>query len=386
MNPLFSLIPSERGPIVNLWEQDLGGPLEISIEISGLSPLVQINEQVSKAQAVASDPAGRKADLHSSVSGRVIDIKKDFITIREEGTRVALPADFSATEPAAMLEALRKNGVDIRNLKKECTLIINSVPHEAGMDGHRFLIEEFTEILTTGLNYLKKALSPKACALALPKGMNWTIPGCTGHEIPPVYPNSLPELVTKAVTSNEMPPDVCVMNVTELYRIGRTVHGKQPVTLVIVKIGSTPYLTPVGTPVGVLLKAAGFRPAEHDRIILGGPLTGKTVYSLKHGVCADTQAITILRPDKEPTIKDNPCVGCGECVIHCPARLMPNMISRHAEFGLYENTQAYNIASCFECGLCGYWCKAQRPLLQYIRLAKKELAAKPIIEDLREQR
>lgn len=118
---------------------------------------------------------------------------------------------------------------------------------------------------------------------------------------------------------------------------------------------------------------------------MGGPLTGEAVYSLKHGVSPDTQAITILKANKEPTVKDNPCVGCGECVIKCPARLEPNMISRHSEFGLYENTLTYNIASCIECGLCGYWCKAQRPMLQYIRLAKKELAAKPIIEDLREK-
>ncbi|WP_415713121.1 4Fe-4S dicluster domain-containing protein [Maridesulfovibrio sp.] len=385
MNSLFSLTPSERGPIINTWEQKLGTPLEVCLEISGLAPLVQINDQISKAQPVASDPAGIKPDKHSSVSGTVIDVKKDFITIREEGTRVAPPADFSATDPASMLESLRRNGIDIRGFKHGFTLIINAVPHEKGMDGHRFLIEEFPEIMVTGLNYLKKALSPKACALAVPEGMNWSIPGCTVHEIIPVYPNSLPELITKAVTGQEIPPEVCVIDATTLYRIGRTVHGCQPVTLAIVKIGSTLFLTPVGIQVGTLLKLAGFRPAEHDRIILGGPLTGKAVYSLKHGISTETQAITILRAKNEPTVKDNPCVGCGECVIHCPARLMPNMISRHAEFGLYENTQTYNIASCFECGLCGYWCKAQRPILQYIRLAKTELAAKPIIKDLREQ-
>ncbi|NDV23517.1 4Fe-4S dicluster domain-containing protein [Desulfovibrio sp. JC022] len=385
MNPLFSLTPSERGPIVNTWEQELGGPLVISLEITGLTPLVQQNEQVAKAQPVANDPAGRMPTVHSSISGTVTDIKKDFITIREEGTRVALPSDFSSTNPRTMLNALRENGINIRGLKQGCTLIINGMPHEAGMDGHRFLIEEFNDVMTTGLHYLKKALSPKACTLACPTGMDWTIPGCTGHEIIPVFPNSLPELVTKAITGKEFPPEVCVMDVATLYRIGRTIHGRQPATLVIVKVGNTPFLTPVGTPVGVLVKLAGFRLNKHDRVILGGPLTGEAVYSLKHGVRPDTQAITVLKADKDPTVKDNPCVGCGECVMHCPARLEPNMISRHAEFGLYENTQAYNIASCIECGLCGYWCRAQRPLLQYIRLAKKELAAKPILEDLREQ-
>ncbi len=113
--------------------------------------------------------------------------------------------------------------------------------------------------------------------------MDWTVPGCTGYEIDPVYPNSLPELLIKAITGKEMPSEVCVIDATTLYRIGRTIHGRQPVTLVIVKVGFTPFLTPVGTPVGTLLKLADFRPAEHDRVILGGPLTGEAVYSLKHG-------------------------------------------------------------------------------------------------------
>lgn len=386
MNPLFSLAPSEQGPIINTWEQDFGGPLEISLEITGLQSLVHPDEQVAKAQPVATDPARRKATIHSSVSGTVVDVKKDFITIKEEGTRIALPSEFPTTNSHEMLNALRENGIDVRGLKQDCTLIINAMPHEAGMDGHRILIEEFNDIMVSGLKFLKKAISPKACTLAYPAGMNWTIPGCTGHEINPVYPNSLPEIVTKTITGKELSPEVCIIDATKLYRIGRTIHGCQPVTLAIVKVGNTPFLTPVGTPVGLLLKLAGFRPAEHDRIILGGPLTGKAVYSLKHGVTSSTQTITRLKANRKSTVKNNPCVGCGECVIHCPARLEPNMISRHAEFGLYENTLAYNIASCIECGLCGYWCRAQRPILQYIRLAKKELAAKPILEDLREQK
>ncbi|HAS89874.1 MAG TPA: electron transporter RnfC [Desulfovibrio sp.] len=386
MNPLFSLAPSELDPIINTWEQELGGALEISLEITGFDPLVRPNEQVAKAQPVAADPAGKKPTVHSSISGTITNVKKDFITVREEGARIAQPSEFPVADSQVMLNALRENGIDVRGLREGCTLIINAMPRELGMDAHRILIEEFNEIMLTGLQYLKKALSPNACTLAYPGRMDWTISGCTGHEITPVYPNSLPEIVTKEVTGKELPSEVCVIDATTLYRIGRTVHGRQPVTLVIVKIGSTPYLTPVGTPVGVLLKLAGFRPAEHDRIIFGGPLTGETVYSLKHGVGPDTQAITILRTTNTPTVKDNPCVGCGECVIHCPARLQPNMISRHAEFGLYENTLAYGIGSCIECGLCGYWCKAQRPILQYIRLAKKELTAQPILEGLRKQK
>jgi electron transport complex protein RnfC len=53
---------------------------------------------------------------------------------------------------------------------------------------------------------------------------------------------------------------------------------------------------------------------------------------------------------------------------------MPGMISRCAEFKQFTRAEAYHIHSCIECGLCGYWCTAGRPLLHYIRLAKYELA------------
>lgn len=384
MNPLFSLIPSERGPIVNIREQELAS-FEITLCVTGCRPLVQKDEQIAKGQAVAVDPAGLLPSVHTSVSGTVTDVKKDFIGVRQEGTRIAAPLEFNTASPMEMLNSLRSGGINTRPLKAGSTLIINAVPAEAGLDGHRFLIEEFNDIMLEGLAYLKEALSPKACALALPKGMNWTLAGCTVHGITPVYPNGLNPMVVKAVTGREIPADVCVIDAATLYRIGRTLHGKQAVTDIIVKVGTTLFLAPVGTPAGVLARLAGFKISDHDRVILGGPLSGDAVYTLRHGVTPETQGVTVVATGPEPTTKDTPCVGCGECVIKCPARIQPNMISRHAEFGLFENTLEYNIASCFECGLCTYWCPAQRPVLQYIRLAKKELSKQPILEDLRKQ-
>ena len=77
-------------------------------------------------------------------------------------------------------------------------------------------------------------------------------------------------------------------------------------------------------------------------------------------------------------MEDNPCINCGECALHCPARVLPGMISRAAEFSFFDRARGYGLDSCFECGICGYHCPGRRPLLQYIRLAKKELAAKDL--------
>ena len=68
------------------------------------------------------------------------------------------------------------------------------------------------------------------------------------------------------------------------------------------------------------------------------------------------------------------CINCGACVLICPARLSPSMLSRNAEFALHERCRDEHVDCCLECGLCGYVCIARRPVLQYIRLAKHKLA------------
>jgi electron transport complex protein RnfC len=86
-----------------------------------------------------------------------------------------------------------------------------------------------------------------------------------------------------------------------------------------------------------------------------------------------TSAVSLVR-NPAPVAVDAACVGCGECVRRCPARLDPAMITSHAEFGQYAKAEAEAVDACFECGLCGFFCIARRPMLQYIRLAKRELA------------
>ena len=131
---------------------------------------------------------------------------------------------------------------------------------------------------------------------------------------------------------------------------------------------------PLGTPVGFLTSESGATVQPGDRVIIGGPLRGMAAVNLEQGVDKDASGLHILRPDDSITVTDNFCLGCGECERHCPARILPGMISRCAEFKQFRRAEAFNIHSCMECGLCAYWGKAGRPLLQYIRLTKYELA------------
>lgn len=384
MKTRFSLEPQPRGTILRIREQQLGVPLTVSLPVSGMKQLVEAGAEVVQGEKVATPFAGnKKPSVHSSVCGRVISAANDFITIEQTGSTLCEQTDFNSLENKDLLSVLRSMGINTSGLHEECSLIINAVPNEPGMDGHAYLMEEFPDIMEIGLEVLQRAIRPIAKAVAVPENSSWTLKGCSGHEIKPVYPNGLAPMVVKKITGKENPKDVCVIDAATLYRIGRTATGGRPVSDIMVKVGNMLCQAPVGTMTGMLAEKSGFTLSEYDRLIIGGPFSGTAVYTPKHGVPADAQMISIMPASEQPVAEDNPCLGCGECVMHCPARIMPNMISRHAEFGFYENTLEYHIGSCFECGLCGYWCPAHRPLLQYIRLAKSELSKQPILEDLR---
>jgi Na+-translocating ferredoxin:NAD+ oxidoreductase RnfC subunit len=59
----------------------------------------------------------------------------------------------------------------------------------------------------------------------------------------------------------------------------------------------------------------------------------------------------------------------------CPENLQVHHLARYSEFSLFERTVEYRLDDCIECGICATVCPSRRPLLQRIRLAKRELAA-----------
>jgi electron transport complex protein RnfC len=131
----------------------------------------------------------------------------------------------------------------------------------------------------------------------------------------------------------------------------------------------------VGTPVGEVLHRFGETIAAGDRIVLGGPMRGTAVPSPEHPVQPDTDAILVLDAGRAAQVTDYPCINCGECVRACPARMQINLLVRYLEAGRYEDAEElYDLHSCVECGLCSYVCVSKIPILQYITLAKHELA------------
>jgi len=131
----------------------------------------------------------------------------------------------------------------------------------------------------------------------------------------------------------------------------------------------------IGTHTKEILDALDIEIQHGDRLVIGGPMMGHTIYSEDVPVSWDTDAIMVQDKNQINLSSDSQCLNCGECVRACPAKVPINMLVRVLENGLYEEAaKEYDLLSCIECGLCSYVCTAHIPVFHYIMLGKYEFA------------
>lgn len=130
----------------------------------------------------------------------------------------------------------------------------------------------------------------------------------------------------------------------------------------------------IGTPLSALFNEFKIHINHHDRVVVGCPMTGYSIYSTQHPVEPDMDIILVQDKDYIEHSEDNSCVNCGKCVRVCPAKVPVNMLIRYLKAFEYEQAaDKYDLISCIDCGLCSYVCTARIPVYQYIRLGKQEL-------------
>jgi electron transport complex protein RnfC len=96
----------------------------------------------------------------------------------------------------------------------------------------------------------------------------------------------------------------------------------------------------------------------------------------------DTDAILVQDRDDIVLSSDYPCINCSNCIPVCPAKIQVSMLVRFLAAGQYQDgADLYDLYSCVECGLCSYVCVSRIPILQYIKLAKFELARTIPVEE-----
>ncbi len=357
-------------------------PETVSLALDKYSPVVDIGDTVAPGTLVAKACIPENGDLHSPIFGTVQEIRgfsERFLIIKvTQGLSECTPCsakaiDMSQVQPQELRSTLARLGHDMSKLCTAKTLIINAMPHEPNITLHNLLLKEYKKDIARGLEAVKIIVAPTAVFLA---SINLDASGlgnCTAKNLGSEYPASLDQLVIYNITGSETAEDTVIISALELFLIGRSVASGLPCTETVLSINGHNVLVKIGTYIADLLAQAELVPQEKDRLLLGGSLRGKAIYDIYQGVEKFSLALTLIPQNQYQPTQDTPCLNCGECVAHCPARIQPCLISRAAEFSLYDKARDYGAQYCMECGLCGYYCPGRRPLLQYIRLAKQKL-------------
>jgi electron transport complex protein RnfC len=358
-------------------------PEEVCIPLSGHAPTVKKKDQVRAGTCVAVHPDPFRGDAHSSIDGVVTNISAVGISItKQDLSDPASPGltqtNLDGLEGDALAAALKSLGLDLGELKnKGDHIIINGLNPEPGIYWAEGMYQNHLEELKAALDVIRRLTQPSQISIVLPEGSPVSLDKDLGHfYVRPFYPNSRPHLVAKTVTKSETLKQVSVLGLHALWRCSQVIKTGFPAVDTIMSVQDNNYYVATGTPVRTLLAHAGISPNPGDYVVLGGHMRGKAVANLDLGVGNDSYALCCVpRQDVTPVRGANPCVNCGSCVQYCPAHLLPNIISRHAEFENYAECRQFHVTSCMDCGLCAYYCIARRPMLQYMREANKFFAA-----------
>lgn len=389
-------------------------------------PVVNRGDNVKVGQLVAKSKGFVSANIHSSVSGKVVKIdslpdltgyKKPAVVIEVEGDKweesiiqsTDLQKDITLSKDE-ILEKIRESGIVglggaafpshvkliLPKGKKAEALIINGVECEPYLTSdHRLMIEYGREMLV-GTQILMKVLNVrkamigiennKADAIHYLKGISSDLPGIKVYPLEVKYPQGSEKQLIKALTGREVPSGklpvdvgVIVHNVSTAYAVYEAVQKNKPLVNRIVTVSGKSLKNPsnfvvrFGTSVQFLIEAAGGLPENTGKVISGGLMMGKALNSLDVPVIKGMTGILIV-PENETKRKSiEPCIRCSKCVTVCPMGLEPHLLMPLAQNGNFYRLENEMVLDCIECGSCSYICPANRPLLDYIKLGKVEV-------------
>lgn len=122
-------------------------------------------------------------------------------------------------------------------------------------------------------------------------------------------------------------------------------------------------------------EVGGFNIEDPGKIISGGPMMGKAMFSLDVPIVKASSALLCFREDVVSETEPSNCIRCGRCVEVCPGRIMPNKLAALAVQGRIDEFLKIDGMECCECGCCSYVCPAKRPLTQTIAATRKQILA-----------
>ena len=294
---------------------------------------------------------------------------------------------------AVKLDAVKKGGID--------TLIINAAECEPYITSDARTMLDHADLIADGITLLQRVL-PTVKKYVI--GIEGNKPSCiqkmkevfasndavTVYTLPTLYPQGAEKVLIhnttgRIVPAGKLPADVgvIVMNVTTLASFAKYVKTGMPLVEKCVTVDGSAVrnpqnvIVPIGTSIADLIEFTGGFAEEAGKIFYGGPMTGHNVTTTDEPILKTTNAIIALSVKDSVPPTPTACIHCGRCVDVCPHHLYSTEFCKALEIEGKDDRMArleeLSINLCMECGCCAYVCPAKRPLIESIRIGKKEL-------------
>lgn len=390
-------------------------------------PIVGIGEHVLKGQLIAEVDGSLGAPVHASSSGKVVAIEPwpvhrrygdnaPCIVIECDGEDRAIEAAevlpaYNELSSEALLEKILQGGIvglggavfpTAQKLMQATTckleyLILNGVECEPYISCDDMLMREYAHELVGGAQILMHALDLEVCYIAVesdkPEAIRrlGEVLGEADDErlvlkqVPTIYPSGgedqLVQLVTnREVPSGGLPTDVgcLVQNVGTAAAVYDWIVHNEPLISRVTTVTGDGVAQPMnvearlGTTIDDIVAFAGGYTERAQQLIIGGPMTGKSVTTDRVPLVKATNCILVL--SEVPAVRDEmPCIRCGDCAAVCPVQLLPQQLFWYACGDDEEKLRSHGLIDCIECGCCDLVCPSHIPLTADFRTAKARI-------------
>ncbi len=345
--------------------------------------------------------------IHSSVSGKVIDIVEKIDYKNNKSSFIKIENDFKEKEiykpinkklnKKEFIENLKNNGIvglggagfptyikyNSDNIK---TLIINAVECEPYITAdYNLLFNNIKEIIDS-INIIDEIYNLNEIYIAIKvnnrllkeKIIPYTNQKIKLVEVPNLYPMGWEKSLVRYIKHTDykklpIEKNIVISNVSTIYSIYESITKNKPLIEKIITISGevenkTNIKIKIGTEFSELKKIYKKYLVKDATIVAGGPMMGNAIETDNFIIPNNLNSVIVLNKEE---INETPCIRCGKCSDNCPAKISPVLVKDNIKN--IEELKRLDVNRCIECGICSYLCPAKINLREFMRDAKKKV-------------
>lgn len=249
------------------------------------------------------------------------------------------------------------------------TLVLNLMESDAGIGADAHLAKTNMTALLRGAELALQATDAERIIIAAPATLATELAGQTKHSVStPVIGEPIGEErrlleglfgISVARTSTPIDAGYLVLNGATCAAIADAVDDGKAVTDRVVRVDSSVFRVPIGTPIATLVNIEG------GQWRAGSSVSGERLHV---DACVGKTTYAISQESRRGSA---PCIRCGLCRNACPEPLLPDELIWWQQDS--ERIEALSVDRCLECGLCDAVCPSDIRLTDLIRAGKRQL-------------